>query len=97
MAIFAFSASAPSFARAHWPISSPALKLSVAKVASAASIGSSGVSSAITRIPASRACCSGPVIALVSEAAMRMPFAPSAMQVSIAATWLSWSPSTLPA
>jgi hypothetical protein len=38
----------PSVAAAHWPISWPAWKLSVAKVASAASIGSSGVSSAIT-------------------------------------------------
>jgi len=35
--------------------------------------------------------------ALVSDAAIRMPFAPSAMHDSIAATWLSWSPSTLPA
>lgn len=34
---------------------------------------------------------------LVSEAVSRMPFAPSAMQLSIAATWLSLSPSILPA
>ena len=55
MAILASLALSPSVALAHWPISSPALKLSVAKVASAASIGSSGVSSAMTRMPASRA------------------------------------------
>jgi hypothetical protein len=40
---------------AHWPISIPALRLSVAKVAVAASIGSSGVSRTITIRPASRA------------------------------------------
>jgi hypothetical protein len=40
---------------------------------------------------------SGPTMALVSDAAIRMPLAPSAMQLSTAATWLSWSPSTLPA
>ena len=45
----------PSVAFAHWPISSPALKLSVAKLASAAVGGSSGVSSVMTRMPASRA------------------------------------------
>ena len=33
----------------------------------------------------------------VSDAVMRMPFAPSAMQVSIACTWVSWSPSIRPA
>ena len=37
IAILASAASSPSLAAAHWPISSPALKLSVAKVASAAS------------------------------------------------------------
>ena len=36
-------------------------------------------------------------IAEVLDAVMRMPLAPLAMQVSIAATWLSLSPSTLPA
>jgi hypothetical protein len=36
-------------------------------------------------------------MALVSEAVIRMPLAPSAMQASMAATWLSWSPSILPA
>ena len=35
-------------AAAHWPISSPALKLSVAKVMSTTSGGLGGVSSAIT-------------------------------------------------
>ena len=97
MAILALAASSPSEAAAHLPISSPARKLSVAKVASAASIGSSGVSSAMTRRPASRACLTGPTIALVSDAVIRMPFAPSAMHDSMAATWLSLSPSILPA
>ncbi len=41
----------PIVAAAHSPISTPALKLSVAKVASAASAGSNGVSSAITSMP----------------------------------------------
>ena len=51
MAIFASLPSASNVAFAHWPISSPALKLSVAKVASAASAGSGSVSSAMTRRP----------------------------------------------
>ena len=54
-AILAEAALAPSVFTAHAPINSPARKLSVAKVASAAVGGSSGVSSAITRMPASRA------------------------------------------
>ena len=87
----------PSVLAAHWPISSPALKLSVAKVASAALIGSSGVSSAITRMPASRAFSMVGTIALVSLGVIRMPLAPAAIRLSIAATWPSLSPSTLPA
>ena len=43
----------PNFAATHAPPNSPALKLSVAKVESAAVIGSSGVSRAITRSPLS--------------------------------------------
>ena len=39
----------------------------------------------------------GGTMAAVSDGTIRMPLAPSAMQVSIAATWLSLSPSTLPA
>ena len=93
----AFAASSPSVAAAQAPISRPASKLSVPSVASAASIGSSGVSSAITRMPASRAFFTDSTIPLVSEGTSRMPLAPSAMQVSIAATWLSLSPSTRPA
>ena len=81
-------------ALAHSPISSPALKLSVAKVASAASIGSSGVSSAITRMPASRAFLTVGTMALVSLGVIRMPLAPSAIRLSIAATWPSLSPSS---
>ena len=38
----------PSWALVHWPISSPALKLSVAKVMSTVSAGSGGVSRAMT-------------------------------------------------
>ena len=96
-AIRASAASSPSVAAAHSPISRPASKLSVARVASAASIGSSGVSSAMTSTPASRAICTDGTMAAVSEGTSRMPLAPSAMQVSIAATWLSLSPSTRPA
>ena len=55
MAILALAALSPSVAFAHAPINSPALKLSVAKLASAAVIGSSGVSSVITMMPALRA------------------------------------------
>ena len=83
-AILAFAASSPNVAAAHWPINSPALKLSVAKVASAASIGSSGVSRAITRIPASLACFTTGTMALVSEALIDIPVAREAMQVSSA-------------
>lgn len=91
------AASAPNEAAAHLPISSPAKKLSVAKVISAESIGSSGVSNAMTTMPASRACLTADTMDDVSDAVSRMPLAPSAMQVSMAATWVSWSPSTLPA
>ena len=97
IAILALAASAPSVAAAHLPMSSPARKLSVAKVASAASIGSSGVSRAITTSPASRACLTAGTIDAVSDAVRSMPFAPSAMQVSMAWTWVSLSPSTFPA
>ena len=48
-------------------------------------------------MPASRAFLTDGTIALVSEGVIRMPLAPSAMQVSMAATWLSLSPSILPA
>ena len=85
MAILAFSASSPSVAAAHSPIRTPAWKLSVAKVASAASAGFSGVSSAITRSPASRARLQRTgTMADVSDAVIRMPDAPLAMQVSTA-------------
>ncbi len=55
MAILAVLALSPSVAFAHSPMSSPALKLSVAKRASAAVGGSSGVSRVMTRTPALRA------------------------------------------
>jgi len=85
-ATLAVAALSPRVFAAHSPISWPALKLSVAKVASAASIGSSGVSSAITRMPASRACWIVGTIALVSLGVIRMPFAPAAIRLSTAAT-----------
>src|SRR4030095_8253861 len=87
----------PRVLAAQAPISSPALKLSVAKVASAALVGSSGVSSAITRMPACRAFSTDGTIALVSLAVMRMPLAPAAIRFSMAATCVSLSPSYLPA
>ena len=86
--IFALEVS-PIVLAAHAPISSPARKLSVANVMSAESIGSSGVSSASTTRPASRAIFTEEVIALVSEATRRIPPAPAATQVSIAATCVS--------
>jgi hypothetical protein len=64
---------------------------------SAASIGSSGVSRAMTSRPASRAFWTVGTMPFVSEAVIRIPLAPSAMQVSMAATWLSESPSIFPA
>src|SRR2546430_3159695 len=88
---------APSVLAAHSPMSRPALKLSVAKVASAASMGSSGVSRAMTRMPASRAFFTVGTMALVSLGVMRMPLAPAEMRFSMAATCVSLSPSNLPA
>ena len=73
-------------AAAHWPINSPARKLSVANVASAASIGSSGVSRAITISPASRASSIVGTIATVSLGVIMNPAAPAAMRSSIAVT-----------
>ena len=69
----------------------------MAKVASAASIGSSGVSSTITFRPASRAFLMVGTIALESLGTMAKPLAPAEIRFSIAATWPSLSPSYLPA
>ena len=96
MAIFADSGSS-IVAAAHWPISSPALKLSVANVASAASIGSSGVSRAITTSPASRASSIVGTIATVSLGVIMNPAAPAEMRSSIAVDLASLSPSNSPA
>ena len=93
----ASSPEASNCAAAHWPMSSPALKLSVAKVASAASAGSSGVSRAMTRMPASRAFSMLGTIAWESLGVMRMPLAPAEMRFSMASTWPSLSPSWAPA
>ena len=79
------------------PISWPALKLSVAKSASAAVGGSSGVSSVMTRTPASRAFFTVGTIAVELLGTSRMPLAPAAISCSIAATSPSLSPSNLPA
>ena len=57
----------------------------------------SGVSSAITSSPAWRALSSDGTIALESFGVIRMPFAPAEIRFSTAATWLSLSPSFLPA
>ena len=87
----------PSVFAAHWPISSPAFSLSVAKVASAALGGSSGVSSAITRIPALRARSTEGTIPLVSLGVIRIALAPALIKRSMASTWPVLSPSDLPA
>src|SRR5215217_5875848 len=84
-------------ALAYVPINSPALKLSVANSASAASAGSVGVSSAITRTPAARAFLIAGTIALVSLGVMRIAFAPAATMFSSAVIWLALSPSNRPA
>ena len=85
-----------ALAFAYWPISSPALKLSVANSASTASCGSVGVSSAITITPSSRAFLIAGTIAFESAGTSRMPLAPCVVMFSIAATWLALSVSDLP-
>ena len=55
----------------------------MAKVASAASIGSSGVSSAITSMPASRAFSMAGTMAFESLGVIRMPLAPAEIRFSI--------------
>ena len=97
VAILALAALSPRVALAHSPISSPALKLSVAKVASAALIGSSGVSSVMTRMPALRAFSTVGTMAVESLGTSMKPLAPAAIRCSMAATWPSLSPSALPA
>ena len=72
------------------------MKLSVANVASAASVGSKGVSRAITSKPALRACSSAGTT-VESDAVINIPLAPAEVQFSIAAICVSTSPSTLPA
>ena len=95
MAIFAFLPAI--FALAHWPMSSPAFRLSVANSASTALCGSVGVSSAITVTPASRAFLMAGTTALESAGTIRMPFAPRVVMFSSAVTWLWLSTSLLPA
>ena len=70
-------------AAAHFPISSPALKLSVAKVMSTVSGGSGGVSSAMTYRPASRACVMAGLTPSVAGV-IKMPESPRAMAASMA-------------
>ena len=66
-------------------------------MASAASGGSVWVSSAITSRPAWRALSSAGTIAFESLGVIMRPLAPAEMRLSTAATWLSLSPSFLPA
>ena len=81
---------------AHWPISSPALKLSVAKVMSTVSGGFGGVSSAITYRPACRAASIAGFTPSVAGV-IKIPWSPRATAASIAAIWVVSSPSSLPA
>ena len=97
IAILACVPAASNFALAHCPIRLPAWKLSVANVASAASGGSTGVSSAMTSIPACLALSSDGTIALESFAVIMKPLAPAEIRFSMAWTWDSLSPSCLPA
>ena len=96
IAIFGVMPIFSALAFAYWPISSPALRLSVANSASAASCGSVGVSSAITRTPASRAFLIAGTIALESAGTSRITLAPCVVMFSIAVTWLWLSVSDLP-
>src|SRR2546427_9270676 len=82
---------------AYSPMSTPALKLSVAKRASVASWGSVGVSRAITRTPALRAFFTAGAMALVLLGGVRMGLAPPAIMFSMALTLLAFLPSNLPA
>ena len=94
--ILAFATpSGPSLAAAHWPILTPASKLSVAKVILAASGGSVEVSMAMTTTPASRALMIAGVTSLL-EGAIRIVVAPRAMAFSIQAVCPSGSGSTAP-
>lgn len=73
-------------ALAYWPMSSPALTLSVANRASVASCGSVGLSSAMTTTPLARAFSRAGTIALESLGVMSMPFTPELTMFSIAVT-----------
>ncbi|MCD6059568.1 MAG: hypothetical protein K0Q89_3098, partial [Thermomicrobiales bacterium] len=88
--------SSPMTALAYWPIKTPALKLSVAKRASVASIGSVGVSRAMTSTPASRAFWMAGTIALVSPGVTKIPCAPAVTMFSMAAVWAALSASNAP-
>jgi hypothetical protein len=71
---------------AYSPISSPALRLSVAKRASTALCGSVGVSRAMTRTPLALAFSIAGTMALESLGVIRMPFTPEATMFSTAVT-----------
>ena len=84
----------PALPRTHWPIQYAGEEVvGSRKVMSAASAGSSGVSSAMTSGPASVPCCTGSTIPAGVEAVIRMPLAPLAMHASMAWNLASWSPS----
>src|ERR1044072_1811628 len=84
-------------ALAYSPISSPALRLSVANRASTALSGSVGVSRAMTRTPLALAFSRAGTIALESLGVIRRPFTPDATMVSTPVTCPALSPSNLPA
>ena len=85
-----------TLALAYWPISSPALKLSVANNASTADSGSVGVSSAITITPAARAFSIAGTTALESAGTSKIPFAPWVVMFSNVVTCDALSVSDLP-
>ncbi len=87
----------PIVALAYWPIRKPAWKLSVANSASVASIGSVGVSSAITSTPCSRAASIAGTIPAVSPGVIRIPCAPAVTMFSMAVVWPALSASNAPA
>jgi hypothetical protein len=84
-------------ARAYLPISTPALKLLVAKSASTAVVGLVGESRAITSTPALLAFRIAAFSAFASATVIRIPLTPAVVMFSIAAIWLALSELFLPA
>ena len=84
-------------ARAYLPISTPALKLFVAKSAFVALGGTVGESRAITMTPFFRAFAIAAFSAFPSATVIRIPLTPAVVMFSIAAIWLALSELLLPA